>query len=251
MPLHSFVNVPVPTAIFLSLVEFLRKNGSSEDPVEIVNRAIEYWMENASWKQEDLLPDVSDRQKGYRWKQVLLPHGSLVRMKYKGQFHYAKIEGDSFKYDNADMSPSEFAHAVTGTSRNAWRDLEIKRPTDQIWILADILRNQTSTGRSELDLSGLDAADSKADLNPRYIGWREIVEKALRNLGGKAHLSRLYDEAHKVCVAEGKSIPKAFQQTIQGTLEVNSSDSDNYRGSRDIFYMAEGKGSGVWALRSN
>lgn len=142
MTSQSFINVPVPTEVFLELVHFLNGVGSSRDPVATVTLAIDYWIQNASDKPDDLLPDVVDAEKGYRWKQLYLPHGSIIRMKYRGQFHYAKVEGDKIKYEKKVVSPSEFANTVTGTSRNAWRDLEVKRPNDRAWFLADYLRTQ-------------------------------------------------------------------------------------------------------------
>lgn len=250
MTSQSFINVPIPTYTFLSLVDFLRQEGSSRDPVEIINAAIDYWMDNASWKQEDLLPDVFDQEKGCRWKQLFLPHGSLIRMKYKGQFHYAKVEGDTIKYEDKEVSPSEFANTVTGTSRNAWRDLEVKRPKDNDWFLADFLRVQEEKmDTSRITPGNLFTSENFSSDQSNWI-WREIVAKALSNLGGKAHLSKIYEEVRKICIAIGKAIPKALEQTVRGTLEVNSSDSDNHKGARDIFYMAEGKGAGVWALRN-
>lgn len=140
MTYKSLINVPVPTQTFLTLSDFLKQSGSNRDPVEIISTAIDYWMDNAEWKKEDLLPDVFDQEKGYRWKQVFLPHGSMIRMKYKGQFSYAKVEGDKIIFENKEVSPSEFANTVTGTHRNAWRDLEVKRPSDTAWQLADLLR---------------------------------------------------------------------------------------------------------------
>ena len=41
-----------------------------------------------------------------------------------------------------------------------------------------------------------------------------------------------------------------WTQTVQRELETYSSDSEAYGGGKDIFYMAEGKGKGVWGLRN-
>ncbi len=140
---QSFLSIPLPTKTFLDLVEFLREHNSPRDPVEMVRTAVEYWLDNAAWKTEDLLPEVIDHEKGFRWKQLYLPHSTLIRMKYRGGFHYAKVVGDKLLHDDQSVSPSEFAHRVTGTARNAWRDLEVRRPGQDEWILADLLRPQT------------------------------------------------------------------------------------------------------------
>lgn len=139
----SYLSIPVRTSLFLQLARFLEEKGTTRDPVSTVEMAIEYWMDNADWKSDDLLPETRPAQKlarGYRWKELFLPDKTEVRMRYKGKYHYAKVVGDDFLYDDRIASPSQFANNVTGTSRNAWRDLEVKRPTDLSWRLAEQLR---------------------------------------------------------------------------------------------------------------
>lgn len=147
MTQHSMISVPVPTGTFLALYEFLKSEGVDRDPVEMVGFAIDYWLDNADWK-----PDLVDayrlkdaehgRGRSYRWKEVSLPHGTEVRMRYRGAYHYAGIQGDQFIMNGQPSSPSAFAHQVTNTSRNAWRDLEVKRPSDRGWVPAAKLRRE-------------------------------------------------------------------------------------------------------------
>ena len=77
--------------------------------------------------------------------------------------------------------------------------------------------------------------------------WREDTIQALKNLGGVAHLSEIHKEVEKL--RKGK-LNNIWTQTVQRELETYSSDSDAYGGGKDIFYMAEGKGKGVWGLRN-
>jgi hypothetical protein len=142
------VCIPVSTGLFLRLYDFLKEHGSDRDPVEVVETAIEYWMSNAEWKAADLMPEtVPERHHhGYLWRPLLLPPATKIRMKYKGETHYAAIVGDQFVFDGESISPSEFANRVAdGTNRNAWRDLWIKRPHDSEFHLADDLRRPTAT----------------------------------------------------------------------------------------------------------
>jgi hypothetical protein len=143
----STINVPITTKQFLRVVDLIRSKGSMYDPVEAIDLAIEYWIENAEWKADDLIPGIPrpGKDRGYMWKHLFLPHGTTVRMKYQGQFHYAKVTGDDLVFDGQPISPSEFANRVTGTSRNAWRDLWIKRPFDQDYYLAETLRSKLAT----------------------------------------------------------------------------------------------------------
>lgn len=137
--METQISVPVPTQQFLDLAEFLRSQGDTRDPVVAVTDAIDYWMDNASWKPE-LLRQAPTSNLGYQWKSLFLPDTTEVRMQYKGDWHYAKVEGDKLMYEGEPITPGRLANTITQTSRNAWRDLWIKRPTDAEWLLADTCR---------------------------------------------------------------------------------------------------------------
>ena len=81
--------------------------------------------------------------------------------------------------------------------------------------------------------------------------WKEDTIQALKNLGGVAHLSKIHKEVEKL--RKGRLNP-TWTQTIQRELETYSSDSSVWNsklgGKEDLFYMAEGKGKGVWGLRN-
>ena len=146
---ESTISIPLPTSLFLELVDFLREQGSDRDPVSAIETAINYWVDNASWKQEDLLPEIFTKDKGYTWKELFLPHGTSVRMKYKGTYYYANVVSDQILYNEQVVSPSEFTYQVTSSRRNAWRDIEIRRSNDSEWISAAQLRNAIKKVRVE------------------------------------------------------------------------------------------------------
>ena len=153
----STISVPVRTELFVKLVNFLKEKGSDRDPVDAVTAAINYWIDNAEWKTEDLMPEIFERPiyLGYHWKTLLLPPGTQVRMSYKNTTYHAQVEGDNFIYQGKRMSPSEFANtAAAGTARNAWRDLWIKRPHDRGFRLADELR-RTEDRATKADMDDL------------------------------------------------------------------------------------------------
>ena len=114
------IAVPVGTEQFLQLADFLRSNRDPRDPVDVIATAIEYWMDNASWKPE-LLSESDTR--GYQWKSLFLADGTQIRMQYKGTYYYAKVEGDEITYLGKSISPGSLANTIAGSSRNAWRDL--------------------------------------------------------------------------------------------------------------------------------
>ena len=132
------INVPIPTSKFIGLVDFLRERNSPRDPLEVIESAIDYWMDNADWKEEILSP-VS-MATGYSWKSVFLPSGSALRIRYNSEYHYAKVDGDSLIYDGESVSPNQFAMKVAGCARDAWRDVWIKRPGDSDYVVAKSMR---------------------------------------------------------------------------------------------------------------
>ena len=77
--------------------------------------------------------------------------------------------------------------------------------------------------------------------------WKEDTIQALKNLDGYAPLAEIFKEVEKL--REGK-LNNTWTATVRRELETYSSDSEAYGGKQDIFYMAEGKGKGVWGLRN-
>lgn len=138
----SNITVPISTSTFVDLVDFLREKNSARDPVEVIESAIDYWIQNADWKEEILSP-IFGAATGYSWKSVFLPSGSLLRLRYEAQYHYAKVEGDKLIHQGRVVkSPNQFALRVTGGARDAWRDVWIKRPSDKDFVVANYLRTK-------------------------------------------------------------------------------------------------------------
>ena len=89
---------------------------------------------------------TGDPKLGLYWQYVFLPNGTELRMKYQGKNHIADVRHEKLFYKKTQCcSPSEFASLVANkTSRNAWRDIWIKRPGDKDWTFAD---NERRRGR--------------------------------------------------------------------------------------------------------
>ncbi len=141
--MKEYVAIPVSVNQFIELAQFLREQGDTRNPIEAACDAINYWMENASWKPELVRQHDSVASRGYTWKHkdrcLFLPHGTQVRMRHKGEYHYAAVEGDEIKYQGRTMSPGQLANFIAQGSRNAWIHLWVKRPGDAEWRLADHL----------------------------------------------------------------------------------------------------------------
>ncbi|SFO12295.1 hypothetical protein [Nitrosospira briensis] len=156
----SNVSVPIPTAQFLELAGFLQRNSDPRDPVEVLSEAVQYWLDNAISKIEPLV-EVNRNTRGYQWKNLFLPQGTQIRMQYKGAYSYARVEDDQIVYRGKSISPGSLANTIAGTSRNAWRDLWIKRPQDKEWKLADECRETREEAAQKL-FQELDAEFGKS-----------------------------------------------------------------------------------------
>ncbi len=170
----THILIPIPRELYDDIIRF---SDGALDPAEIAVSLLEDWMErsvefgNYDWmerweevaekyaphvykawlKEQNADRPVQAQPRDLVWKEVTIPHGSRVRMTYKGRTHYAKVENGSIvDEEGRHFSPSQWAHHIAnGTARNAWRDLSFKMPMSSHWIPANILRAQA---RKELGL---------------------------------------------------------------------------------------------------
>lgn len=74
----------------------------------------------------------------------MLPNGTKLRVKksHCNEYGYGEVEDNQIIYQGEPVnSPSRFACKVRdNTSVNAWRHVEIKRPHDRDWKLANTFR---------------------------------------------------------------------------------------------------------------
>jgi len=133
IPLDSFVAIPVPHDLFMRLAA--------------------RWPGGISTGVEDVLYDFLERteqdfqarhgeRKGLQWESIHLPHGTELRTKYFGDVHIATIDDGRIVWEDEEYpSISKLASAMRGdTSNNAWKVVEVKRPNDANWTLAERLR---------------------------------------------------------------------------------------------------------------
>jgi hypothetical protein len=66
-------------------------------------------------------------------------------MRYRGLYYYAEIEGDALVYAGEVVSPRDWTLMLTGTVRNAWRDIWIKRGVHERWTRACVRRAEKAS----------------------------------------------------------------------------------------------------------
>jgi len=127
--------VKVPPDLYVELLFQLRKYGDTRQPEELLPLAIKAWL--ASY-----LGNPCGR--GYQWKELFLPHGTELRTRYRGTYYYAKVEGDQLRYGCESVSPRSWIANLTGSVRNAWRDIWIRQGVNHWWVQASVMRTEAA-----------------------------------------------------------------------------------------------------------
>ena len=124
----------VPPAAHLELTNYLRTSGSTLSVPEALSHAIKHWI--------DAQREAEAPMRGFQWKCLFLPSGSLLRMTHDGECHYAKVVGEELQYNGASVSPRQFTLMVAGPGRNAWREIWIRLSGEKYWVCAAKLRQR-------------------------------------------------------------------------------------------------------------
>lgn len=137
--MKSTLTLQVPTDALLKLIGQLRNRGGSQDLSEAITSAIDLWL-TEQFKLATGGDPASVR--GYQWKSLFLPEGTVLRSWSYGDHNYARVEGDRIIHEGKSVSPNQFAQSFARTTRNAWTDLYIRRPEDKQFKSACRLRQE-------------------------------------------------------------------------------------------------------------
>jgi predicted restriction endonuclease len=77
--------------------------------------------------------------------------------------------------------------------------------------------------------------------------WLDEIIEVFTELGGVASYIDIYN---KVLERGNMNLAPNWDSSIRYTIQSHSSDSETYTGKFDYFYSVEGKGKGIWGLRS-
>lgn len=131
--LDDFVAVPLPTELYLAMAKRYPNGVSS-----VIENVVWDFLERT---EEDFTYSKGSAN-GIYWGSLFLPSETGLRVRYKGEYKYAEVIGDKIVSDGEEFpSISRLASAMcNNTSVNAWKIVEVKRPTDPTWVLADTKR---------------------------------------------------------------------------------------------------------------
>jgi len=124
-------SVKVPDHIYMELHYQLRKHGDLRAPAEVMAIALNEWMMRNFDRPAG---------RGYQWKELFLPEGTLLRLRHNSLAYHAQVEGDQIVYAGKPTSPSAWCELICGSVRNAWRDVDIRRHYTESWTQASVWR---------------------------------------------------------------------------------------------------------------
>ena len=149
--------LPIPTlppAAYDELLDYLRQSHSPLSPAEALVKAIKSWIVQQR--------AAAAPARGYQWKQLFLPEGTLVRLQILDQWYNAEVIGDDLIYLGEAVSPHQMAQQAAGAGRNAWREIWVRFPGEKNWSNAGRLRAKLERQAAALPLSPADAMAAAA-----------------------------------------------------------------------------------------
>lgn len=128
--LDSFICVPISSELYQAVASRYPKGVS-----EIIDYAVLDFLDRTEL-------DWKDVQSGIKWGRLFLPEGTLLRTKYRGEYIEAKVGDEVILWNDDEYSSvaSVTNSMRNNTSNNAWKVIEIKRPSDSRWQIADNFR---------------------------------------------------------------------------------------------------------------
>lgn len=137
-PPEVLTSVPLPISIFMALCEHKSKTGTSQLVEEMAAEAVRDWL--AAQEQRVRRAHAPAAMAGYQWKDVFLPHGTVLRAVMEGRSVHATVEGDTIVFNGQAVSPSRFVNTDGRTVRNAWTVVWLLFPQQSTWRRADDCR---------------------------------------------------------------------------------------------------------------
>lgn len=76
----------------------------------------------------------------------------------------------------------------------------------------------------------------------------EVLTLVVDMLGGRAHLSKIYVEAHRLLIQSGKNIPKNFDASVRAAIYYHCPDAKGKTKGKPLFRRATERGLGWYEL---
>ncbi|EGR3946584.1 hypothetical protein QMT39_002117 [Vibrio cholerae] len=128
------IAISIPEYIF---TEFAKRYPNGVTPVMVT--VLEDFLDRTA----DFFEPLTRQNEGIHWGNLFLPNGTQIRTRYYGEYLVADITNNAIVWNGDHYSSiAQVTNSMRGdTSNNAWKVLEIKRPQDTKWQLAERLRH--------------------------------------------------------------------------------------------------------------
>ena len=170
---------------------------------------------------------------------VEFQEGFEVFRHYLGREFRAKIKNGKWQLEG-DFPPSnslnELSKAVGARTENAWLNWKFKDALGRIRAVSD-LRNTRPPLEQPANTQGEDSTMKVGKIGSHGTWPDDLVEAFNRLPEIDVPLAKLYRVARAVRSERGHSVPVELEATIRERLESHSSDSDNFKGGKDLFYI--------------
>ncbi len=137
--MFTTVSSQLATTTLRRLIDHLSSHGRNGDVSEAINSALEFWLDAQNQIPSGANPSCI---RGYQWKSLFLPEGTVLRSWSYGEHNYARVEGDKIIHEGEAVSPNQFARAYARSTRNAWFDIWVRRPGEKFFKMAGLLRKE-------------------------------------------------------------------------------------------------------------
>lgn len=129
-----------PVVDFLELELHLLETHPGLKPDAFIKDLVKRWL--ARDIERGALQKNGPALRGFQWKTLFLPDGTLLRTSHCDKVAFAKVSGNYIvSEDGATLTPSLFANRHA-KGRNAWRFVWLRFPGDDYWARADKRREQ-------------------------------------------------------------------------------------------------------------
>lgn len=148
--MFTTVSSQLATTTLRRLIDHLSSHGRNGDVSEAINTALEFWLDAQSQLPPGANPSCI---RGYQWKSLFLPEGTVLRSWSYGEHNYARVEGDKIIHQGEAVSPNQFARAFARSTRNARFDIWVRRPGEKFFKMAALLRKELAQQPSPATLT--------------------------------------------------------------------------------------------------
>ncbi len=119
-------------------LRMLKHGGDARSIDQVVDAVLKDWLAAAAVANPGTAAAAS---RGYQWKSLFLPEGTLLPICVGGRYTEAAVCGEHIVYQGRRCSPRQFVMQVSGQVRNAWLAVWRRCPGDVRWHLADTRRH--------------------------------------------------------------------------------------------------------------